>query len=242
MRLRSCLVGRGLRSLPVGTGCPIFRTRIRFLILSADLSTGCPLTGQTALTQGADFTVDWFRVSLRNAIRACTAQQIVSACCQQDNTDPCVNITRNPDGSIFIVNQTFQNIARAGVEGVGIEGGYTQGLPLLGGGTESLLVRAFASHLRTNSTTSSTGVTMDFAGELGVMGLPRWKLTSHVQYANGPFTAFAEARHHDGGRLGATYNLNGVWDIAHNHVGSVTCFDMRMSYDIKKGAPCSSTA
>ena len=183
---------------------------------------------------GADLSVDWFDTSLKNAIQAYTAQQIVTACYQQGNTDQCANISRNPDGTIFIVNQTYQNIAKAEVGGVDIETGYTHSLHLLGGGAESLTGRAFASYLRTNSQTSSTGVKTEDAGDVGTLGLPQWKLTAYLQYANGPFSTFFEGRFIDGGKLSATDNLTG-WDVANNHVPSVTYYDMRVAYDIVMG-------
>ncbi|HTV79975.1 MAG TPA: TonB-dependent receptor [Steroidobacteraceae bacterium] len=183
---------------------------------------------------GADLSVDWFDTSLKDAIQAYTAQQIVTACYQQHITDQCANITRNPDGTIFIVNQTYQNIAKAEVGGVDVETGYMHGVHLLGGGPEILSGRAFVSYLKTNSTTSSNGVKTEFAGDVGTMGLPSWKATAYLQYANGPFTAFFEGRFIDGGKLSATYNLTG-WDVARNHVPSVTYYDLRLSYDIQVG-------
>jgi outer membrane receptor protein involved in Fe transport len=184
---------------------------------------------------GADFSVDWFSTTLQNAIQAFTAQQIVQQCYQQGNKDQCANITHNPDGSIFIVNQTFQNIARAKVGGVDIEAGYTHGIHLLGGGSESLTGRLFSSYLKTNTTASAAGVQTEFAGDVGVMGLPKWKATAYVQYTNGPFSTFFEGRFIDGGKLNAQYNLNG-WDVTNNHVPSVTYFDMRLTYDITIGS------
>ncbi len=183
---------------------------------------------------GADLSVDWFDTSLTNAIQAYTAQQIVTACYQQHITDQCANISRNPDGTIFIVNQTYQNIAKAEVAGIDIEGGYTHSIHLLGGGAESITGRAFASYLKTNSTTSS-GVKTEFAGDVGTMGLPQWKVTAYLQYANGPFSTFFESRFIDGGKLNAQYNLNG-WDVTNNHVPSVTYYDLRLTYDITMGS------
>jgi outer membrane receptor protein involved in Fe transport len=184
---------------------------------------------------GADFSVDWFDTSLKDAIQAYTAQQIVSACYQQGNADQCANISRNPDGTIFIVNQTYQNIAKAEVGGVDIEGGYTHSLHLLGGGAESLSGRAFASYLKTNSQTGSTGVKTEDAGDVGTFGLPSWKFTAYLQYANGPFSTFFEGRFIEGGKLSALYNLT-AWDVPNNHVPSVTYYDLRLSYDISVGS------
>jgi len=184
---------------------------------------------------GADLSVDWFDVSLRDAIQAYTAQQIVTACYQQHNTDQCANITRNPDGTIFIVNQTYQNVAKAAVRGIDIEGGYTHGIHLLGGGAESISTRVFTSYLASNEQISSNGARTEFAGDVGTTGLPSWKVTAYLQYANGPFTGFLESRFIEGGKLNAQYNLT-AWDIASNHVASVTYFDLRLSYDIQVGS------
>jgi iron complex outermembrane recepter protein len=185
--------------------------------------------------RGMDLSVDWFDVSLRDAIQAYTAQQIVSACYQQNNADQCANITRNPDGTIFIVNQTYQNVAKAAVRGIDIEGGYAHGVRLIGGGAESISARVFASYLASNEQISSTGVRTEFAGDVGTAGLPTWKVTAYLQYVNGPLTTFLEGRFLDGGKLNAMYNLSG-WDVTNNHVPSVTYFDARLSYDIDIGS------
>jgi iron complex outermembrane receptor protein len=184
---------------------------------------------------GSDLSVDWYETSLKDAIQAYTAQQIVTACYQQGNTDQCANISHNPDGSIFIVNQTYQNIAKAAVRGIDIESGFTHGLHLLGGGPETVSARAFGSYLMSNTTTSSNGVQTEFAGDVGTLGLPKWKVTAYLQYANGPLTTFFEGRFISSGKLSATDNLT-VWDVASNHVPAVTYFDMRLSYDIPVGA------
>jgi iron complex outermembrane receptor protein len=63
------------------------------------------------------------------------------------------------------------------------------------------------------------------------MALPKWKLTSFVQYANGPFGLFLQARFIDHGKLSYLYNVNG-WDVANNYVPSATYFDARLSYQI----------
>jgi iron complex outermembrane receptor protein len=179
---------------------------------------------------GADLSVDWLDVSLKDAIQATTAQAIISACYQQGITDECQYITRNPDGTIFIVNQTVQNISKAKISGIDIETGYTRAINLFGG-AESLSGRLFTSYLGENSTTSSNGVKTEYAGDTGDMALPKWKLTSYLQYANGPFGLFLQGRFIGHGKLSYMYNLNG-WDIANNYVSSATYFDARVSYTL----------
>ena len=191
---------------------------------------------------GLDLSIDWLSVSLEGSIESFTAQQIINACYQQGNADQCAFIERNTtDNRIFIVNQTVQNVSEAKISGIDVEIGYARRVELLGGG-ETLGARVFATYLGENSTTSSTGVKTDRAGETGnyqtttSVGLPEWKLTAHLNYVRGPFSAFVQARFIDSGMLDATYNKNGVWDVADNSVASITYLDARLGYRFDVGS------
>jgi iron complex outermembrane recepter protein len=192
---------------------------------------------------GFDISVDWLDVSLKGAIESFTAQQIIQACYQQGNTDQCQFIERNaPNDRISIVNQTVQNVSQSKIAGVDLEMGYVTSLDLFGGG-EQLATRLFASWLRENSITSSTGVKTDRAGDTGGMAipgsgtasLPKWKIDANVTYSRGPFRAFVQARYIDSGLLSAANNLNGVWDVTDNTVSSATYVDTRLSYTMDIG-------
>lgn len=191
---------------------------------------------------GLDLSVDWLSVSLKGSIESFTAQQIITACYQQGNTDQCKYITRDTTtGNIFIVNQTVQNVSKAKIWGVDYEMGYSHRVHVLGGG-EMVGARVFATYLGENSTTSSTGVKTDLAGVTGYdaggvnVSLPKWKLTANLNYSRGPFSAFVQARYIDAGRLSAAYNLNGAWDVADNHVAGVTYLDARLGYKLEIGS------
>lgn len=191
---------------------------------------------------GLDVSVDWLSVALKGSIESFTAQQIIDACYEQGNADQCQYIDRSgANGTIFIINQTVQNVSKAKIWGIDFEAGYSHRVHILGGG-ETLGARVFASYLGENSTTSSTGVKSDRAGETGAydtitsVGLPKWKLTANLNYGRGPFSAFLQARYIDSGLLRSTYNLNGVWDVADNHVAGVTYIDARLSYKLEAGS------
>ncbi len=191
---------------------------------------------------GLDLSVDWISVSLEDSIESFSAQQIIDACYRQGNTDQCQYIDRSgANNTIFIVNQTVQNVSQAKISGIDVEIGYARPVRILGGG-ETLGARVFAAYLSENSTTSSTGVKTDRAGETGrydtatSVGLPEWKVTANLSYARGPFAAFLQARYIDSGLLNATYNLNGVWDVADNSVSSATYLDARLSYRFEVGS------
>jgi outer membrane receptor protein involved in Fe transport len=185
--------------------------------------------------EGADLSVDWLDVSLKDAIQAFTAQDIIKACYQQGNTDQCQYIDRSgPNNTIFIVNQTVQNVSKAKIRGVDVEMGYARPVHWFGG-AEHIGVRLFTSWLGENSITSSNGVKTEYAGDTGVMALPRWKVTSNLSYARGGFDAYAQARYIGSGKLSALYNLNNIWDVANNSVASVTYVDTRLSYSFDAG-------
>ena len=181
---------------------------------------------------GFDVSVDWLSVSLQGSIESFSAQQIVDACYVQNNADQCKFITRNAsDNKIFIVNQTVQNVSKAKISGIDFEMGYTKPVDWFGGG-ERIGTRLFATKLTENSTTSAAGVKTDRVGETGTYALPEWKFTANVNYTRGPLHVFVQGRYIDSGKLSATNNLNGVWDVADNTVGSATYVDSRIGYDL----------
>jgi hypothetical protein len=73
-------------------------------------------------------------------------------------------------------------------------------------------------------------VKTEYAGDTGIMALPRWKITGNLSYVNGPFTAFTQVRFIGSGKISALYNLNNIWDITNNSVASATYLDARLSY------------
>jgi iron complex outermembrane receptor protein len=186
--------------------------------------------------EGFDLSVDWLSVNLEDSIEQFLAQDIVNACYIQNDADQCANITLDPNGEFALVNQTYQNVSKAKIEGIDIEMGYTRAVEIFGGG-ERLSARAFASFLGENSTTNSAGVKTDRAGQTaGLFSLPEWKVTANLTYARGPFSAYVQARYIGPG-IYDTQNGIGTnnWIIADNRVGSATYLDTRLTYDIAVG-------
>jgi len=187
---------------------------------------------------GLDVSVDWLSVKVAGSIEQFGAQDIVNACYIQNNPDQCANITLDPSGEFSLVNQTFQNVSQARISGVDMEVGYSRALDLFGGG-EQLSMRVFASYLEENSTTSSTGVKTDRAGQVGgqmppnIFSLPRLKMTGLLNYSRGPLRGFLQLRYIGNG-VYDTQNGIGTnnWIVADNTVGSITYVDTRVSYNL----------
>ena len=181
---------------------------------------------------GLDVSVDWYDVKLAGAIEAYTAQQIVDLCYISGDQDQCAYIQRDPvSGLIQFVNQTYQNVSAAEVGGVDLEVAYGR---MVGDGR--LTLRYLSTFLRDNSTTGSTGVRTDRAGETGFFSLPEWKHTLSAMYGNGPLDLFVQGRYIDSGLLSATNNIPNattgivLYNVADNTVDSAFYVDTRVSW------------
>jgi outer membrane receptor protein involved in Fe transport len=183
---------------------------------------------------GFDVSVDWLNVNLEGSIEQFGAHDIVNACYVQNNTDQCQNILLDPSGEFALINQTYQNVSKAKISGIDFELGYSTPFELLGSGGR-LTGRVFATYLQENSTTSSTGVKTDRAGQVaGLFSLPKKKATANLSYSRGPFIGFLQLRYIGPG-IYDTQNGVGVnnWVVADNSIGSITYLDARLSWNIK---------
>ena len=186
---------------------------------------------------GFDVSVDWLSVNLKDSIEQFGAQDIVNACYINNDPDQCKNINLNTDGTFNLINQTYQNVSKAKISGVDAEFGYTRAVDWLGGG-ERISTRVFASYLDENSTTGSTGVKIDRAGQVNLFALPKKKATASFSYMNGPLTTFLQLRYIGPGVYDTqngipTATTKNTWSVADNSIGSITYLDVRLSYDIK---------
>jgi outer membrane receptor protein involved in Fe transport len=180
--------------------------------------------------EGFDLSADWLSVNLEGSIEQFGAQDIVNACYVQNNPDQCKNITLDPSGEFALINQTYQNVSKAKISGIDLEMGYSTPFELLGAGGR-LSARLFGSYLRENSTTSSTGVTTDRAGQVNLFALPKKKATANLSYSRGPFVGFLQLRYIGPG-IYDTQNGIGVnnWVVADNSIGSISYLDTRLSW------------
>jgi outer membrane cobalamin receptor len=181
--------------------------------------------------EGLSLSVDWYEVSLSDAIDSLTSQQVVDQCFAGDQ-ELCARIFRLPNGSINLVQATVRNVAEAFVSGVDIEVGYSRSVDWFGGG-EVVGVRLISSHLSENSTQSFASPKIDRAGQLYLFDFPKDKYVASVNYQNGSFGAFLQARYVDGGYRDVLA-VEGV-DIDDNTISSVTYVDLNLRYELEVG-------
>ncbi len=190
---------------------------------------------QPSWANGLSFSVDWYEVSLEDAISSLTSQQVVDQCFGGD-LDLCGRISRidpsDPTSAINLVQATVRNVAKANVSGVDFEVAYNRSVNWFGGG-ETVGVRLISSHLSENSTQGFNSPVIDRAGQLNGFELPKDKIVANVNYSNGSFGAFLQARRVDSGYRDVL-QVEGI-NIDDNTIDSVTYLDLSLRYGMEVG-------
>lgn len=191
-------------------------------------------------------SVDYYKINLKDAIGALTAQQGISACygAQGFTATPsaCSAITRDTAGNILSVDATNQNFQGYLTSGVDYEVSYRFQLAKLSAGMPgNMTLRLLSTNLRSfiqnlgNSKVDRAGdiasAPVSLTGGASSGGNPKWRTTLSGTYQNGPWTVFGQARYISGGKYDVTFTSA---NIANNDVPSNTVFDTSVQYEIVK--------
>lgn len=200
---------------------------------------------------GFSASIDWFKVSIDDAIATVGTNEVARRCLQDQEQQFCDLLTF--DGTtdagnypkMILVGNQFVNVAQSRVEGIDAEVGYRTGISLFGG-DEALSTRVFATYLLDRSDIGATGAVTRFDGLTGVAPdtgapgiFPTFKATGNFTYSNGPVRAFFQGRLIGSGKR--TYRIGGAdavegTNIADNSVPAVFYLDTRLSYDFEIGS------
>lgn len=174
-------------------------------------------------------SVDYYSISIKDAILSLTGQQIVDACVTLGQANLCDAITRDPvTNSITRVQATLFNAAAVATNGVDIEAAYS--FPL---GSGSLNIRALGTYVN-KLTTTINGVTTDTAGQTGATGgVPHWRGNLFINYRDDRLTAGGLIRWVQGGKFNNLY-VGGI-DINDNSVGGRGYLDLNAGYKVLQG-------
>jgi len=173
---------------------------------------------------GFNLSVDYYDIKIRDAIGAITAQTAVDQC-YQGVSAACALFTRNAANSIVQFNSFPINLSSAKTRGVDIEMGYR--LPLSDG---TLSLRALASYVGKQETTTPGAAPLDRAGEAGVNPYPKWRGTAQINYDSDSIGTFLQLRYVGGGRYDVT---RGPAVVDLQHIPAQAYLDGQISY---KGA------
>src|SRR5690606_36444045 len=143
-----------------------------------------------------------YDIKIKDAIGQVGTQAVLNRCFLENAAEFCELVTTTPPGGdITLVGDVYVYVAQAHVSGIDLEVDYDVPLTLLGG-NESLRFRGFASWLLARSETYSSGITTDYAGQIGAtqnsqVYLPYadFKATGSLTYRNGDTSGTVQGRY-----------------------------------------------
>lgn len=184
---------------------------------------------QPSWLPGAQFSIDYYSISISDAIESLNGPQVLDSCFRLNLQDLCDAITRDPATNIISqVSTTLINVAKVETAGIDFEAAYSFAL-----GSGRATGRVLVTHVNKLATTIVSETT-DFAGQVGVNGgVPHWRGNVSLTYRTDKFHVGAMVRYAQGG----TYNnvfVEGV-DINDNSVPGRAYLDLTGSYRITPG-------
>ena len=137
----------------------------------------------------------------------------------------------DPNGDINRVDSVFINLSNQRVKGVDMELNYS-GINV---GRGTLSWRFLASRLNENSILTPGTPRDDRAGDVGVNGLPKDKVTTSLRWSQGPVSLFLQERYIGGGLMDhrlieSSVAIPGVTTIDNNQVDSVMYTDLTFTF------------
>lgn len=199
---------------------------------------------------GFNLSVDYYNISIDNAIATLPAQTIIDGCVAEVGRNApgfyCGFLTRTGT-AITAVNTQLLNIAQLKTSGVDFDLSYR--FPLAGGRLTTRLSGNYTAHLTTNDGTgiprtynaagiiTNVGGVVDRAGQSGgftsglitngATAVPHWIVNGSLTYAIGPLTATAQGRYIQSGALDKT--LVGPGDRDYNPASPISIGDNRVN-------------
>ena len=208
----------------------------------ADTWTAGIVFTPTFLT-GFSASVDWYKITINDAIDQPTAQQVVDAASRGDpQYTPLVVLDAGKN--IIEVDRFFINFSQQFIAGVDFEASYRKSVHLFGGGPEDIAFRLYATDLMKNATLTQFGSYDEWAGQVGTArSLPKHKYNLNITYDNGPYSVFLQGRYISDGILDHTLIQSNVAIIGanglpvsntinNNHVGGLFYMDMNLQYSV----------
>jgi iron complex outermembrane recepter protein len=189
--------------------------------------------------------VDYYKISITDAIGQLTPQQTADLCYLQGVTSQCANLvgTFEPNGqpiALTRINLKPFNFTEAQTRGMDFEATYRLELAdMFESLPGSLTLRGMATHYMENSTADGIGFPVD---EAGSSTLPDWIYRATATYRNGPWSYNMTARGVSGTTLSNNYvecttacplSTAEFQTINDNSVPGATFFDLAVGWDFE---------
>jgi iron complex outermembrane receptor protein len=147
-------------------------------------------------------TADFYDITVRNVISQQGGQTILNNC-ESGFAADCALITRDANGLVSSINDTYQNLNELHARGVDLEVDYRHDLPFNLG---MLNLRGLATYADALTTVSNGGATaINQAGIDGVGGVPHVMASTWLTWQYQPWSVTVQNRYVGGGRFSPLY-------------------------------------
>jgi outer membrane receptor protein involved in Fe transport len=159
---------------------------------------------------GFDLSVDYYDISIGNAINTPSPDVILNLCVQGD-AESCARITRDPtSGTITQMRATAQNISQLRTSGFDFEAAYRMPLSrLFSSATGTLSFRALATRITKLRFVTATTITnpLGDVGDTVANAMPKWRGTFSATYQNDKYSLDTRLRYAGGGKFNHLQNI-----------------------------------
>lgn len=188
------------------------------------------LTGGVAFnSNGFGFSIDYYKIKIRDAITALTGQQILNGCAA-GQADLCPLIVRDAGGNLFQINASLLNIQSVDMSGFDVEASYSKRF-----GNGQLSLRAVATHLdHYTLITPVSSIEQAGSGNANTGYNPEWVGTASIDYKTGPWSFFLQERF-----ISAMERVTPPTTIDNNRIPATFYTNLRVGYRVDRlpGAP-----
>lgn len=178
---------------------------------------------QPGWLRGFQASVDYYKITLKDAISTLAEQRVVDECAAGNQTQ-CANITVLPSGSLSILRPNL-NLAQQTVAGIDFELGYKT---RFAGG--DLNLRLVGNHATQNNSETPGSAVREALGETIT---PKWSGILQATWSNEAFSLFVQERFISAAKLDAT-RVEGV-DINDNTTPAVFYTNLTGTYNLRIG-------
>ncbi len=179
-----------------------------------------------AMVEGVSLSVDFYDVSIKDAVARLTAQRIINECYTTQSPTLCALITRDPvTGTVSQTLDVFLNVAAARTRGVDFEMTIRKEVDIFANANETFSLRWLTGRTFERSDTAPNSTPLDRSGSLG---MPDLTTNLTATYGIGAWSMQLQAQYVDRVIRDATW-LEGI-QVDNNNVASMTWFNGRLGY------------
>ncbi len=214
-------------------------------------TTGVGVVVQPAFLAGFSFSIDYWDISIKDAIHAPAGQDVVNYC-YRGHQSYCQAITRtmvNGQEQVLI-NISPINLARQTVRGFDFETSYRFTLSRVSAEMDgAITMRALATHNMRNILDNTITTPVDIAGQnegsSADGGMPSWRWMASIAYDQGPVAAALTARGVSAGTMSNTFITCAAGcpratidhpTINRNHIDGAAYLDASVAYTVRDRA------